>query len=154
MNTKPAAQMSLEAIIEQNRREAETLRLKAEEKLAENERIVTEMNKVLHESKSHTALPPPTSAPPSRFVAAYRNGHALAQLATEHGETEPATAPQEPTVPKSVAPDSLSKRAMAEKEVIYAATAIVRSWQRRKKAKYRNQEKELMNAVERLTWEP
>jgi hypothetical protein len=46
-----------------------------------------------------------------------------------------------------------STRLSAEKEVIYAALAIVRSWQRRHKKNYHSQERELMNAVERLTWE-
>ena len=141
MNTKPAAQLSLEAIIERNKAEAETLKKKADEKLAENERISAEMEKVLA-SRSQ----PPTSVVPSeRMVAAYRNGHAMSKLGLEHGPTEMPPAP-------SVAP--LSTKSMAEREVVYAAVAIVRSWQRRHKKSFHNQERELMNAVERLTWEP
>lgn len=40
-----------------------------------------------------------------------------------------------------------------EKEVLFSALAIVRSWKRRHKKNYNNQETELMKAVERLTWE-
>lgn len=132
MTTKPAAQLSLEAIIESNKAAAKRLNAEAAARLAENERIEGEMHKILSE-------PPPNSPPASRLVAAYRNGHAMAKMAAENAMTE--------------APPPLSTRMVAEREVLYAALAIVRSWQRRHKKTFKAQERELMNAVERLTWE-
>ena len=130
MQTKPAAQLSLESILERNKAEAQKLKEQADAKLAENERIEAEMNKILKEP------------PPSRLVQAFQNGHTMERMTLENQQT----------VPPSTGP-SYSTRMVAEKEVIYAALAIVRSWQRRHKKKYHAQEKELMNAVERLTWE-
>ncbi len=126
--TKPAPQLSLELILEKNRKEAEELKAQAEAKLAENVRIEAEMQKILSE--------PPT--PPSRLVAAYKDGETLRQMALETAQTD---------LPP------LSQRMLAEREVLYAALAIVRSWKRRHKKTYAAQEKELSNAVERLTWE-
>lgn len=54
------------------------------------------------------------------------------------------------TMPPTDGP--VSVKLAAEKEVIYAALAIVRSWRRRNKKNWQAQEKELMSAVERLTW--
>lgn len=134
--------------MERNKAEAELLKRRAEEKLAENERIETEMKKVLAQE---TVAEPSGLPPSSKFVAAYKNGHALSKLALEHGATDK---PPSASVGPPISSVPLSKRAMAEREVVYAAVAIVRSWIRRKKARYHNQERELMNAVERLTWEP
>ncbi len=51
-------------------------------------------------------------------------------------------------------PPSAGTKMSAEKEVIYAALAICRSWQRRHKKNFHTQEKDLLSAVEKLTWEP
>lgn len=128
MNTKPAAQLSLEAILKRNSEEAERLRAEADARLAENAGIEAAMHRVLSE---------PPSAPQSRLVAAFKNGEALKRLELEHAATEAPT----------------STKMVAEKEVLYAALAIVRSWKRRHKKNWQAQEKELMNAVERLTWD-
>ena len=128
MTTKPAAQLSLEAIIQRNREEAERKKAEIAQLLAENAGIEAAMQRVLSE---------PPSAPASRLVAAYKNGEALKMMEMEHGTT--------------VKPDST--RMLVEREVLYAALAIVRSWKRRHKKNWQAQEKELMNAVERLTWD-
>ncbi len=131
--TKPAAQLSLEHILERNKAEAERLTSEARKLLAENSRIDAEMHKILSE-------PPPTT---TRLVEAFKNGTALALMELENARTTP---------PKiEAAPDST--RLTAEREVLYAALAIVRSWQRRHKKTFHAQERELMKAVEKLTWE-
>jgi hypothetical protein len=119
MNTKPAPQLSLEAIMHRNKEEAERL-------LGENERIKEEMHNILK------SVPPP---PVSRTMEAFSDG-VRATLVPENLRSEPA-----------------SVKLVAEKEVLYAALAIVRSWKRRKKKNWQSQEKELAAAVERLTWE-
>lgn len=130
-NTKPAAQLSLEAIIESNKEAARRLNEQAAARLAENARIEVEMQKILSE-------PPPKSGPPSRLVEAFKNGKTMERMTVENAAT---------------VPPPLSTRMVAEREVLYAALAIVRSWQRRHKKSFHQQERELMNAVERLTWE-
>lgn len=129
MNTKPAAQLSLESILEHNRAAAKRLASEAAAMLDQNAVIEAEMQKVL------------SSAPPvSRLVQAYKNGDALKRLGLENDAT--------------VSPDApISTRMSAEREVIYAALAIVRSWQRRHKKTFHAQERELMKAVLGLTWE-
>lgn len=127
MNTKPAAQLSLEAILKRNSEEAERKQAEAAQLLAENAGIEAAMHRVLSE---------PPSAPASRLVAAYKNGEALKKMELENAVTQAPT----------------STRMLAEREVLYAALAIVRSWKRRHKKNWHAQEKELMNAVERLTW--
>jgi hypothetical protein len=72
--------------------------------------------------------PPPVS----RFVEAYETG--------KPGSNPPP------------APDSGTKLE-PEKDVLYAALAIVRSWKRRHKKNWRAQERELADAVERLVWD-
>ncbi len=129
MNTKPAAQLSLEAILQRNVEEATRKQAEAAQLLAENAGIEAAMHRVLSE---------PPSAPASRLVAAYKNGEALKKMEMENAAT--------------VAPGPTSTRMLAEREVLYAALAIVRSWKRRHKKNWHAQEKELMNAVERLTW--
>ena len=132
MTTKPAAQLSLESIIEHNKAAAKRLNEEAAARLAENDRIEREMHAILVE-------PPKSSTPPaSRFVEAYKNGKTMGRMAAEVAVTEPPP---------------VSTRMAAEREVVYAALAIVRSWQRRHKKTFKQQERELMNAVERLTWE-
>ncbi len=96
----------------------------AQRLLAEVEGIKAEMHKILSE--------PPSAPPQSRLVEAFTQGVATTML--PGGE-------------------AVSTRMVAEKEVIYAALAIVRSWKRRHKKNWHAQEKELMNAVERLTWD-
>ena len=123
LSIKPEAQISLENILKQNREEAEELRKAANAKLAENDRIQQEMHNILK------SVPPP---PASRLVDAFTEGAR--------------------TVPSSPNPDSVV-RLGAEKEVLYAALAIVRSWKRRHKKNYQAQERELVTAVERLTWD-
>lgn len=126
MNQKPMAQLSLETILQQNKEEAQRLQKAAEAKLAENAAIQAEMSAILK------SVPPP---PVSRLMTAFQDG-----VRASH-----------PPVPGESAPDSV--RLVAEKEVLYAALAIVRSWKRRRKKNWQAQEKELMNAVERLTWD-
>lgn len=121
---KPQAQLSLETVLKQNRDEAENLTRAAQSKLDENARIQAEMHKILSE-------PPPP--PVSRLMEAFSEGVRATTT----------------TMPSGVD----STRMVAEKEVLYAALAMVRSWQRRHKKHFHNQEKELMNAVERLTWD-
>ena len=96
--------------------------------LQENERIEAEMHKILTTS----SFPPP---PVSRLMEAFSEGVR-------------ATTPV-PVDSQSPA----SEKLVAEKEVVFAAVAIVRSWTRRHKKNWKIQEKELMNAVRRLTWE-
>jgi hypothetical protein len=134
MSTKPAAQLSLETILKQNADEAKRLKAAADEKLAENARIEAEMHRILSEPSSQ-------QAPGSRIVEAYKNGAAMGLLELENRNTQqPSSAPS-------------SVKMVAEKEVLYAALAIVRSWKRRRKKNWQTQEKELMNAVEKLTWD-
>ncbi len=128
MQTKPAAQLSLEAILKQNKAEAERLQAAAIAKLAENARIEAEMQKVLSEP------------PASRLVEAYKNGATMGRMAEENAQTVP--------------PAPVSQRMLAEREVLYAALAITRSWKRRHKKNWHQQERELMAAVEKLSWEP
>ncbi len=132
--TKPAAQLSLELILERNKAEAERL-------LAENARIETEMKKILGE----------VQAPSSRIVEAFqealpglqpvipqhKNGEAMGRMAAENAVTLPP----------------VSERLASERDVVYAAVAIVRSWRRRHKKTYHNQERELASAVDKLKWE-
>ncbi len=125
--TKPAAQLSLELILEQNRAEAERL-------LAENARIETEMTKILGD----------VQPPPSKLVEAFeeaiphhKNGKTMERMITENSTTLPP----------------VSERLASERDVVYAAVAIVRSWERRHKKKYHNQERELAAAVAKLKWE-
>lgn len=94
---------------------------------SEASRLLLENERIEAEMNKILSEPPP---PVSKLVEAFEQGK---------------------TVPPSVG--NLNTRMVAEKEVIYAALAIVRSWQRRHKKTYRNQERELVNAVERLTWE-
>ncbi len=129
MNTKPAAQLSLEAILQRNVEEAARKRAEADQLLAENAGIEAAMHRVLSE---------PPSAPASRLVAAFKNGEAMKKMELENAMT--------------ATPGPSSSAMLAEKEVLYAALAIVRSWKRRRKKNWQSQEKELMNAVERLTW--
>ncbi len=83
------------------------------------------------QTEMHKILSEPPPPPVSRLMEAFSEG-----------------------VRASVPPASVDPtRMVAEKEVLYAALAIVRSWQRRHKKNWHAQEKELMNAVERLTWE-
>lgn len=127
--TKPAAQLSLELILERNKTEAERL-------LAENERIETEMRKILDAQSP--------SAPASRLVEAFqeaipqhKNGETMKRMTEENAMTLPP----------------VSERLATERDVVYAAVAIVRSWKRRHKKTYHNQERELAAAVDRLKWE-
>jgi hypothetical protein len=92
--------------------------------LGENARLKEEMHKILSE-------PPP---PPSRLVDVL-----------EGRSTRPTQPPVAPEQVLAMTP---------EKEVIYAALAIVRSWTRRHKKNWKSQETELMKAVSRLTWKP
>lgn len=125
MNQKPMAQLSLETILQQNKEEAKRLQDAAAAKLAENAAIQAEMSAILK------SVPPP---PVSRLMTAFQDG---------------VRASHPPASEQSVD----STRMLAEKEVLYAALAIVRSWKRRRKKNWQAQEKELMNAVERLTWD-
>ncbi len=129
--TKPAAQLSLEMILERNRTEAERL-------LTENARIETEMKKILD------AAPPPSSRLVEAFQEAmpvgipqHKNGLAMSRMAEENAATLPP----------------VSERLASERDVVYAAVAIVRSWRRRHKKTYHNQERELASAVDKLKWE-
>jgi hypothetical protein len=130
MTTKPAAQLSLEMILERNKAQAERLQQEAKDKLEENRRIEAEMQRILHHP------------PPSDVVGrlAHRNGDSMRLMAAENALTEPP-------------PASTSPRMIAEREVLYAAMAITRSWKRRHKKNWKTQERELLNAVERLTGE-
>ena len=121
---KPEAQLSLETIIKQNREEAENLQRAAQAKLDENERIKAEMHNILK------SVPPP---PVSRLMEAFSEG------------VRASLPPADQEAP--------SVKMVAEKEVLYAALAIVRSWKRRHKKNWQTQERELVAAVERLTWD-
>lgn len=126
LSQKPAAQLSLEAIVEQHRKDADALIEAANAKATAADRIEAEMARVLSE-------PPPTS----RLVEAFSG---MNTVPPPHHATPPP-------------PFSVSTKMSAEKEVVYAALAIVRSWQRRHKKKYNTQETVLMKAIEGLTWE-
>ncbi len=126
--TKPAAQMSLELILERNSAEADRL-------LGENARIRTEMEKILGEVQA---------APVSKLVSAFeeaiphhKNGETMKRMIEENATTLPP----------------VSERLASERDVVYAAVAIVRSWRRRHKKTYHNQERELAAAVDKLKWE-
>ncbi len=130
-------QMSLEQALKNNEVEAAKLQAAAKAKLDENARIEAEMQKILSE-------PPPSSkAPPSRLVEAYRNGATMSRLEAENATTLPAG---------PIGPQSSNTRLNAEREVLFAALAIVRSWKRRHKKNFHAQEKELMDAVNAMVW--
>ncbi len=135
--TKPAAQLSLETILERNRSEAQRL-------LRENDRIERAMQEILQQ--------PPM--PSSRVVEAFKNGMAMGKMTLENAATVPPGSSA--SIPPSSQRDTVgvpdSTRMLPEKEVCYAALAIVRSWQRRHKKNYKLQEKALIDAVSRLVW--
>ncbi len=124
-------QMSLEQALKNNEVEAAKLQAAASAKLAENARIEAEMQKILSE-------PPPSAATSTRLVEAYKNGATMSRLETENATTMP--------------PQSSNTRMAAERAVLYAALAIVRSWTRRHKKNFHSQEKELMDAVNAMVW--
>lgn len=92
---------------------------------SEATRLLQENTRIEAEMTRILSEPPP---PMSRLVEAFVKGHS------------------EPPAPEST-------KLSAEKEVLFAALAIVRSWSRRHKKNWKTQERELAKAVERLTWE-
>ncbi len=101
------------------------------DKEAQAQKILDEVNGIKSQMRTILSEPPPP--PVSRLMEAFSEG---VRSTLPPGTSEPVL-----------------MRIAAEREVIFAAMAIVRSWERRHKKNWHSQEKELMNAVKRLTWD-
>ena len=120
---KPVPQVALEVIMKRNKEEANKLLKQAEAMLQENRRISTEMQRIL--PPPSTVREPPKSMPnPGSYSMVSRDTVA--------------------------APTSASMRPDPMGGLLHAADALVRSWQRRGKKNFKQLERDLMMALEKV----